>query len=141
MNFDRLLSLLFLAGSIAVLLAAFTLDPDPRGHGTHEQLGLPPCGFLRDHGVPCISCGMTTSFAAMAHGDPAHAFRANPFGALLFFVAVMAPLHFARALVSGFDPLGFLRHPRIALILPAAGCLLLANWGVMVLLARAAAAG
>src|SRR5690606_27831172 len=30
----------------AVLVLARMLEPDARGHGTHEQLGLPPCGFL-----------------------------------------------------------------------------------------------
>jgi hypothetical protein len=141
MTFDRLLSLCFLAASVAVIVLAFSLDPDPRGLGTHEQLGLPPCGFLRDHGVPCISCGMTTAFAALAHGDPALALRSNPFGALLFLVAVLAPFHFAHALVTGLDPLRLMRHPRAAVILPIAGSLLLANWGVMVLLARAGGAG
>jgi hypothetical protein len=136
-SFDRLLSFLFLAASIAVVVTAAALDPDPRGVGTHEQIGLPPCGFLRDHGVPCLSCGMTTAFSAMAHADPALAVRANPFGSLLFLVVLLAPLHFARTLVSGADPLQILRTRRATIILPLSGVLLLVNWGVMVLIARA----
>ncbi|NBO19844.1 MAG: DUF2752 domain-containing protein, partial [Proteobacteria bacterium] len=38
------------------------LTPDARGLGTHEQLGLPPCGFYLWYGLPCPSCGMTTSW-------------------------------------------------------------------------------
>lgn len=137
MRFDRFLSLGCLAASLAVIAASVALEPDPRGHGTHEQLGLPPCGFLRDHGVPCISCGMTTAFVAMAHGDPLFAVRANPFGALLFLLAAVAPFYFGHAAVTGLDPFRFLRHRRAAVLLPLGGALLLANWGVMVLLARA----
>jgi hypothetical protein len=138
-TFERLLSFLGLAGSVAVIVLAFVLRPDPRGVGTHEQLGIAPCGFLRDHGIPCISCGMTTAFAAMAHGDPASAFRANPFGSLLFVLVLLAPLHFSRTLVSGADPLSILHTRRARVVLPIAGALLLLNWGLMVLIARSAA--
>jgi hypothetical protein len=30
---------------LAMLAAAAWLQPDPRGFGTHQQLGLPPCTF------------------------------------------------------------------------------------------------
>ncbi|HEY2158660.1 MAG TPA: DUF2752 domain-containing protein, partial [Isosphaeraceae bacterium] len=70
----------------AVLIGLFAtagrLSPDPRGYGTHEQLGLSPCAILRLTGRPCPTCGMTTSFAWLARGDPARAWRANPAGLL-----------------------------------------------------------
>src|SRR3954447_16098360 len=47
-----------------VLGVACWLRPDPRGMGTHQQLGLPPCTFYLYTDVPCPSCGMTTSFTA-----------------------------------------------------------------------------
>jgi Protein of unknown function (DUF2752) len=136
-TWNRLLSVLGLAASIAVLAYAFTLKPDPRGYGTHEQLGLPPCGFLRDHGVPCISCGMTTAFAAMAHGDLALALRSNPYGILLFLAVLATPFHCLHSLIKDWDPFWILRHRRATVILPLAGLLLLVNWGVMVLVAKA----
>jgi hypothetical protein len=136
MSFDRLLAVLGLLGSIFVLVTAFRLEPDPRGVGTHEQLGLPACGFLIDHGVPCISCGMTTAFAAMAHGNVALALRSNPFGALLFLLMLAAPVHCLHSLVRDLDPLRIFRHRRAAVILPVCGGLLLVNWGVLVLIAR-----
>ena len=133
---DRL-SIVALAASTAVLVIAFRLEPDPRGVGTHEQLGIPACGFLRDHGVPCISCGMTTAFAAMAHLRPGLAIRSNPFGVLLFFVTLAAPAWFLHSLVKDRDPFRILQTRRAAVILPIAGVLLLVNWGVMVLIASA----
>ena len=54
---------------LAVLTAAATIDPNPRGVGTHEQLGLDPCQFELGTGVPCPTCGMTTSFAYFVRGN------------------------------------------------------------------------
>jgi len=68
---------------VVLLLVARRLDPDPRGFGTHTQLGLPPCAFLATTGRPCPTCGMTTSFAWFAQGDLASSWRANPAGSLL----------------------------------------------------------
>ncbi|MCA9610613.1 MAG: hypothetical protein KC619_33690, partial [Myxococcales bacterium] len=41
------------SGPLAVLVTAAMLTPSPEGHGTHTQLGLPPCGFLVYTGYPC----------------------------------------------------------------------------------------
>jgi hypothetical protein len=76
-----------------VLITAMTLTPSAAGHGTHTQLGLPPCGFLVYTGYPCPGCGLTTSFAHMARLEVVGAFSANPFGILLFLVTVvMVPI-------------------------------------------------
>src|SRR5687768_15883893 len=45
----------------SLLVVASMLQPDSRGMGTHEQLGMPPCTFLFLTGIRCPSCGMTTS--------------------------------------------------------------------------------
>ena len=50
-------------GLAGVLGTARLLEPDPRGFGTHTQLGLAPCAFARITGRPCPTCGMTTAFA------------------------------------------------------------------------------
>lgn len=73
------------AGILAV--AAF-LAPDPSGHGTHTQLGLPPCGFLLFTTLPCPGCGLTTAFSHMVRGQLTGAIQANPLGVLLFGVTV-----------------------------------------------------
>ncbi len=82
-----------MAAGLAVMAAgvlgvARWLPPAARGYGTHTELGLPPCNFLRLTHLPCPSCGMTTSFAWAARMDFWHAFLANPFGLLLFFGTV-----------------------------------------------------
>src|SRR4051794_7336480 len=55
-------------GVLAVLGVARCLRPDPKGYGTHQQLGLLPCGFRAITGLGCPSCGMTTAFAWFVRG-------------------------------------------------------------------------
>ena len=69
---------------LSVLVTAAMLTPDPAGHGTHTQLGLPPCGFLVFTGYPCPGCGLTTAFAHMIRFQVIGAWHANPFGIALF---------------------------------------------------------
>lgn len=89
-----------LAGATAALglLALFALfvKPDPRGFGTHEALGLPPCLPIELWNVPCPGCGVTTSVALAAHGHVGQSFANQPFGALL---ALSVPFAFAWAWV------------------------------------------
>lgn len=70
-----------------VITLATQLTPDPSGHGTHQQLGLPPCGFIYITGYPCPGCGLTTAFSHMVRLDFVGAARSNPFGILLFMVS------------------------------------------------------
>jgi Protein of unknown function (DUF2752) len=58
---------------------------------THRQLGLPPCTFQAVTKLPCPSCGMTTSFALLMHGDIENSLRANAVGTLLalFWLALI----------------------------------------------------
>lgn len=82
-------SLLAIAlGLVVVFGIARWLNPydeagQPRRMETHMQLGLPPCNFRKMTGLPCPSCGMTTSFALLMHGDLANSLRANAVGTLL----------------------------------------------------------
>jgi hypothetical protein len=71
-----------------VMVTAACLHPyDPDGQAlrqeTHRQLGLPPCTFYEKTGLPCPSCGFTTSFSLTMHADPVNALRANSAGAVL----------------------------------------------------------
>lgn len=71
---------LVLAGGF---LLALLVNPDPRGFGTHQQYGLPPCTFRLLFGIHCPSCGMTTCFAHFVRGQFAPAVQANLAGFVL----------------------------------------------------------
>lgn len=74
---------------LSLLALAAVLEPDPRGLGTHERLGLPPCTFRQLTGYRCPSCGMTTSWAQLVRGRIVDAFRDNAGGALLGLVSML----------------------------------------------------
>lgn len=69
---------------VGITGVAFFLQPDSSGHGTHMQLGLPPCPSMLAFGKPCPGCGLTTSFVAFVHGQWGTAFSAHPLGPLLY---------------------------------------------------------
>jgi len=77
-----------LLGPVLLLLLGFFVSPDPRGFGTHEKLGLPPCVMMAWLHVPCPGCGVTTSVALAAHGRIWDSIRNQPFG---FLVALSIP--------------------------------------------------
>lgn len=84
MSLSRRLLLVGIAAVLALVLAvARLLNPDERGYGTHEQLGLPPCAFRAITGLPCPSCGMTTSFSYLVRGQLVAAALTNPGGCVL----------------------------------------------------------
>jgi hypothetical protein len=89
---------------LTTTLIALWLHPSPIGHGTHVQLGLPPCASVLVFDRPCPGCGMTTSWSAVVHGDLAGAWTAHPLGAPSYLIFA------ASALVSGY---GFLKRLRI----------------------------
>lgn len=79
---ERRLAAAFALIGVAVFGIAAILDPYdgsglPRTSGTHRQLGLPACSIESIAGVGCPSCGMTTAFSLLLHGDPAAAWSAN----------------------------------------------------------------
>ena len=86
---SRFLAAVAGGGLVVVLALASQLRPDPRGWGTHEQLGLPPCTFLTVAGIRCPACGMTTAWSNFMHGRMADALRANASGTVLAAVALV----------------------------------------------------
>src|SRR5947209_922408 len=73
---------------LAAWLNPYEEDGQPRTMETHVQLGLPPCTFRVITGVPCPSCGMTTSFALLVRGDVKNSLRANAAGTVLAVIGL-----------------------------------------------------
>jgi hypothetical protein len=129
----RLVWLFFFAAPAIVFGIALTLSPNPVGHGTHTQLGLPPCGFLLVTGLPCPGCGLTTCFTYMVHGDVVGAASANPFGVMLWLVSAATMVLGAVGFVRGLpviDTLDRLQADKWAILLSVSS---LTVWGVRVL--------
>lgn len=81
----------FGAWLLASVLAIF-LTPSASGHGTHTQLGLPPCPSALIFNRPCPGCGLTTSIVALLHGDFVGSYSAHPMGPLLYLIWTLTAL-------------------------------------------------
>ena len=100
----RAIGLLVLVLSLAAVLVGLKLTPDPRGYGTHEQLGSAPCGFLLVTGYPCPTCGMTTAFCHAVRGRWLAAVRVQPAGFVFALATALAGILGACALLVGRWP-------------------------------------
>jgi len=87
---DRIQYLVVIGLAAALLLIARLLRPSADGVGTHRQLGLPPCAFLHFTGIPCPSCGLTTSVAHAARFHFYQSLITQPFGLVVFISAVLS---------------------------------------------------
>jgi hypothetical protein len=76
-------------GVVVLVVLGLLVEPDPRGFGTHERLGLPSCKPMEWWNIPCPGCGVTTSVSLAAHGRFLASIRNQPFG---FLVALAIPL-------------------------------------------------
>jgi len=83
-------------GLAALVLLAFVVEPDPRGYGTHEQVGLAPCRLMEWTGLPCPGCGVTTAIALAVRGELWQSIVVQPLGLL---TVVALPLLATWALV------------------------------------------
>ena len=83
----RILALLIGMGCLLLLLVATQVSPDNDGLGTHLQLGMKKCHFLLTSGLPCPTCGMTTSFSWFVRGHLLASIYVQPMGAALALAA------------------------------------------------------
>lgn len=111
----RIFLLILTAPWIVVFAIACGLDPyenngEAKRLGTHRQIllpgmdeGLPDCNFKVITGVPCPSCGMTTSFTLLIRADVWNSLQANFAGtALAAFGLLFVPWAFASAFFGRF---------------------------------------
>jgi hypothetical protein len=126
-------SLLFL--SILLIGIAAFLRPDQRGYGTHEQLRfVPPCGFKKLTGLPCPSCGMTTAFAYMAHGQFFKAAITHPYAAMLFVLLAITGIASLAGLIFNWPLPTFLGRHEMKKLWLALVLVFLAYWVLNVVL-------
>lgn len=121
------------AGVLGVLATARVLKPDPRGFGTHAQLGLGECAFRGLTGWPCPSCGMTTAFSWAVRGRLDMAWRANPAGSVIVPCLVfIVPWSLAASITGRTWPFRTAEGPLVGGVL-AGVALALASWVVRLL--------
>lgn len=75
--------------ALAAVGVCMLLQPNPAGLATHERTGLPRCGFLAHTGLPCPTCGATTSASLFVRGRPVRAWRTHPMGAFLACLLIL----------------------------------------------------
>ena len=81
--------------AVAAILSPYDSEGRPLSHGTHRQLGLPPCAMQALAGIPCPSCGMTTSISLVMHGDLVAASEANWAGLIVAGLGLVATVWLA----------------------------------------------
>jgi Protein of unknown function (DUF2752) len=122
--------------TLAVLLNPYDEFGQPRRMETHRTppLNLPPCDFKSRTGLPCPSCGMTSSFSLLMHGDPLNSMRANWVGTLLAsYCLFLVPWSFASVIVK--RPLFVTSLERmVAISIFTFLAILLLRWGTVLLL-------
>jgi hypothetical protein len=120
--------LLVVAGACWVLMTAMNVVPDQRGYGTHEDLGMEPCGYLERNGHPCATCGMTTAFSHTVRLQLPRAFLASPAGMLLCLLTIAVPAWVIHSLLTGESALRFLLWPYGRLLPVVLFLLIIASW-------------
>ncbi len=99
----RLQALGLAISAVTLLCVAFFLSPSSEGVGTHQQLGLPTCGWILVADVPCPTCGMTTAWSYTVRGDLISAFRAQPMGMTTAIITVIVAIAALGTLFFGYS--------------------------------------
>lgn len=119
---------------IATQVRPFDDEGNPLRSASHQTIGLPPCNFKVWTGMPCPSCGMTTSFAHLVRGNVWYSLRSNWVGTgLAVFCAALVPWCLASAArgrylwVRGVES-------ALAILVGVFTVTMLLRWGVVLLL-------
>jgi hypothetical protein len=117
---------------LATRIYPYNPDGSARRMSTHTQLGLQPCTMAQVLGIPCPSCGMTTSFALLMRGDVVHSLQANCVGTLLaVFCLALIPWCLASAARNRALLVGSVEKAAIAVIVVLL-VLMLLRWTIVV---------
>ncbi len=112
----------------SILGTAVYLPPNPAGHGTHEALGLPACGFILRTGFPCPTCGMTTAYSLFVRGRWIDSFVTQPAGMILAALTAALMVLAARVAIAG--RMAYVDWDRASVrLMTGLGILILFGWG------------
>ena len=124
---DRLVSIMFVGAAAGFVWFLAPLAPDPRGYGTHEQLGMAACGWAAQ-GTPCPTCRVTTATTHLVQLHLLDAIRTQPFGAALAGFSLWLAGVAAWCLVRGRSYLDYLLRLPYGSLVVCGVVLLLASW-------------
>ena len=99
----RVIAAVLFFGAATLLVLGLRLEPNLAGIGTHQQLGLAPCGFLMTSGLPCATCGMTTAFSYAVHGKLIAGLVAQPAGLVMALITAACAIISLWALFNGMS--------------------------------------
>jgi hypothetical protein len=125
---DRAVALGVVLSAVAVIALLVMIQPDARGHGTHEQLGMPACGWVLQYGRPCPTCGVTTAASHLVHLRPFDALRVQPFGTGFALAGLWIAGVAALCLLRGRSFADYMLRLPVARILVIGLLLLLVSW-------------
>jgi hypothetical protein len=119
---------------IATQVRPYADDGTPLRQASHTSIGLPACNFQTWTGMPCPSCGMTTSFAHLVRGNVWYSLRANWVGTgLALFCAALIPWSLASAARGRYYWIRSLEAP-LAILVGVFTVTMLVRWGAVLLL-------
>jgi hypothetical protein len=122
--------------AITLLLVAVYVQPASEGIGTHQQLGLPQCGWILAANIPCPTCGMTTAWSHTVRGEFPSAFLAQPMGMLLAIGTMCVAVGGGISAMTGYSFNGMLYRFAPSKVFIVIAIVTLASWGLKILLYR-----
>ena len=90
-----------------VVIIAWNIVPDAKGFGSHQQIGIPKCQWIRESNTPCPTCGMTTAYSLTVRGRIVSAFLTQPAGCILAITHIILTGLFSWIAISGKYPFYF----------------------------------
>ncbi len=127
--YERLIALAIAGGCAGVIATAVHLRPSPDGTGTHQGLSFLPCTMLATTGIPCPSCGMTTSFAWFYRGNLAASFWVQPGGFVLAWLTGMMVIYALYEGLSARPIHRLLRYLPVRIWITVGAAVLAFGWG------------
>ncbi len=90
-----------------IIVIAWNIVPSQQGFGSHQQIGIPQCQWIKESNTPCPTCGMTTAYSLTVRGRIVSAFLTQPAGCIFAIVHIFLTGLFSWIAISGKYPFYF----------------------------------